>query len=82
MNLHKALNHLKVDGWCVLDGIIPASRVRGIRRSVQTPSAPGVITGGRVQRRVRQAVRQGVGARTGLLAFTPRIRHIQYVPTQ
>ena len=59
MNLEKALHHLKLDGWCVLEGIIPPSQVGDIRRSVQSA----------VESSGGSARIQGVGARTGLLAF-------------
>ena len=59
MNLDKALHHLNLDGWCVLEGIVPESRVRDIRRSVQSA----------VESSGRSVNLQGVGARTGLLAF-------------
>ena len=59
MNLEKMLHHLKLDGWCVLEGIIPPSQVGKIRRSVRSAVES---SGGSVRI-------QGVGARTGLLAF-------------
>jgi hypothetical protein len=59
MNLDEALLHLKLDGWCVLDGIIPPSQVAAIRQSVQS----AVESGG------SSVSLAGVGARTGLLAF-------------
>ena len=35
MNLDGALLHLKVDGWCVVEGVIPVNRVEAVRKSVE-----------------------------------------------
>ena len=50
MNLNRALLHLKIDGWCVIKGVIPENEVGAVRESVEestvvhrAPNAPGGI---------------------------------------
>ena len=58
MTLDEILGHLKIDGWCVVDGVIPAGSVDAIRDSVDE-------TAGRNR---RGGELMGVGASTGLIA--------------
>ena len=50
MSLDQALQHLKMDGWCVMEGIIPENEVDAVRESVErttgvhgNPDAPDAI---------------------------------------
>ena len=50
MQLERLLLHLKLDGWCVVEGVIPADRVEHVRQSVEAavakhrnPAAPSGI---------------------------------------
>ncbi|MCZ6676684.1 MAG: phytanoyl-CoA dioxygenase family protein [Candidatus Poribacteria bacterium] len=59
MIVEEALLHLRIDGWYVVDGVIPENEVGAIRDSVEaTVQAHGGFTGVK-----------GVGTRKGLLAF-------------
>ncbi len=59
MNVEEALLHLRIDGQCVVDGVIPEDKVDAIRQSVEaTVVSHGRFTGV-----------EGVGTRKGLLAF-------------
>ena len=35
MTVQEILLHLKLDGWCVIDGVIPSDKVDAIRESVE-----------------------------------------------
>ena len=39
MNMDQMLLHLRIDGWCVLEGIIPDSNVEAVRKSVEATVA-------------------------------------------
>ena len=57
--IEEALLHLRVDGWYVVEGVIPEDQVEVIRESVEgTVTSHGIFTGV-----------EGVGTRKGLLAF-------------
>ena len=50
MSLDQAVQHLKIDGWYVMEGIIPENEVDAVRESVEqstlvhrNPNAPGGI---------------------------------------
>ncbi|NKB67334.1 MAG: phytanoyl-CoA dioxygenase [Candidatus Latescibacteria bacterium] len=50
MNRDQLLRHLELDGWCVLEGLIPADQVEAVRQSVEAtvaqqrnPAAPPAI---------------------------------------
>ena len=50
MSLDQALQHLKIDGWYVMEGVIPESEVDAVRQSVErstlvhcNPNAPDGI---------------------------------------
>ena len=59
MAVESALLHLEINGWCVVEGVIPEDKVDSIRESVEkTVETHGTYTGV-----------QGVGTRKGLLAF-------------
>ena len=59
MTIEKMLLHLKIDGWCMVEAVIPDNRVDAIRESVEaTTYAKGGQTG-----------IKGVATRKGLLAF-------------
>ena len=49
MSLNQALQHLKIDGWYVMEGVIPENEVDAVRESVErstivhrNPNAPAV----------------------------------------
>tara|TARA_B100000686_G_C16312090_1_gene723869 strand:+ start:534 stop:716 length:183 start_codon:yes stop_codon:yes gene_type:complete len=59
MTVDEALAHLQTDGFCVLDGVIPADEVEGVRISVErTVEADGGAS----------AI-QGAKSRKGLMSF-------------
>ena len=59
VTVESALLHLEINGWCVVDGVIPKDKVDAISESVErTVEAHGTYTGVK-----------GVGTRKGLLAF-------------
>ena len=59
MIVKSALLHLEINGWCVVEDVIPEDKVGAIRESVEkTVEAHGTYTGV-----------EGVGTRKGLLAF-------------
>ena len=39
MQLARLLQHLKLDGWCVLEGVIPADQIEHVRHSVEATVA-------------------------------------------
>jgi len=39
MNLERALHHMRVDGFHVIEGVIPSGAVEGVRRSVEATVA-------------------------------------------
>ena len=50
MELERLLLHLKLDGWCVVEGVIPADQIEHVRQSVEAavaehrnPAAPSGI---------------------------------------
>ena len=49
--------HLRLDGWCVLDGVIPADQVGEVRASIEAATA------------AHGTVSRGVASRKGLLAY-------------
>ncbi len=59
MSIDQALLHLKIDGFCVLDGVIPAAEVGDVRRSVEAT----------VESEGRTTLIQGAKTRKGLIAF-------------
>ena len=60
MTIEEILLHLKLDGWCVIDGVIPPDKGDAIRASVEaTVAADSKGPGGRVE---------GVGSTKGLIA--------------
>ena len=59
ITVESALLHLQINGWCVVENVIPEDQVTAIRESVEkTVEAHGTYTGV-----------EGVGTRKGLLAF-------------
>ena len=59
VGVKSALLHLEINGWCVVEDVIPEDKVGPIRESVEkTVEAHGTYTG-----------TEGVGTRKGLLAF-------------
>lgn len=59
MNVDSALLHLQINGWCVVEDVIPDDKVVAIRESVEKT----------VERHGTYAGTEGVGTRKGLLAF-------------
>ena len=50
MQLERLLLHLKLDGWCVVEDVIPADQIEHVRQSVEAavaehrnPAAPSGI---------------------------------------
>ena len=59
MTVESTLLHLAINGWCVIEEVIPEDKVEAIRESVEkTVETHGTYTGV-----------EGVGTRKGLLAF-------------
>ena len=61
-NSEQLLLHLKTDGWCVLEGVVPAAEVESVRRSVEDTVAarrdPGAA-----------AAHRGIGHLPGIVAY-------------
>ena len=59
MTLEEILLHLKVDGWCVIEEVIPKDKVDELRESVAATTAAEGVQGGS----------KGLGYRPGIIAF-------------
>ena len=59
MTLEETLLHLKVDGWCVIEGVIPEDKVDELRESIEATTAAEGIEGGS----------KDLGYRPGIIAF-------------
>ena len=60
MSIEEALLHLKVDGWYIVDGVIPEGKVDAVRQSVEATAA---------SHGVRECEVEGVLTTRGLIAF-------------
>ena len=62
-SIDEALLHIKVDGFCLLDAVIPAGEVDAVRRSVEAT----------VESKGRTTLVQGAKTRKGLIAYDQSI---------
>jgi hypothetical protein len=77
-NSEQLLLHLKTDGWCVLEGVIPAAEVESVRRRVEDTVASQRDPGA-------SAAHRGIGHLPGIVSYDqsfapyladPRVMHL------
>ena len=68
MDAEQLLLQLKIDGWCVLEGIVPPREVESIRRSVEDTVAARRDPGA-------QAARRGIGHLSGIISYDQSFAH-------